>query len=266
MKAALWQSHSQRVGHWQPTETLVQGGAALLVGLASGVGVWVFKRLIDLACLAAFDWLGVGLGRLGIWATILVPAVSGLNVGLIVQRFIGEERHHGVAGIMEAVAMAGGRLRYRRVPAKAIVAALSIGSGASVGPEDPTVQIGANLGSMLGQWLRLSDERVRTLVAAGAVGGIAGAFNAPGAGVFFALEIVLGELSGGAFGSIVLAAVISAVFTQAASGPEPVFHVPAYAFHSAWELPLHLGLGFFAGPVAASYIRALYAAQDYSTA
>ena len=237
------------------------GGAALLIGVLSGAGVWLFKRLIDLSHQIAFDSLGAGLASLAPWLIILVSAGGGLIIGLIAHFFIGEERHHGVAGIMEAVALAGGRLRYKRTPIKAIAAAVGIGFGASVGPEDPSVQIGANLGSMLGQILHLSDERVRTLVAAGAAGGIAAAFNAPIAGVFFALELIIGELSGSLFG-IVLAAVISAVFTQAVSGPQPAFHVPAYAFNSIAELPLYVGLGLIAGPVAAVYIRALYLAQD----
>jgi CIC family chloride channel protein len=251
----------QRFSRFQPSDTVTFGGAAVLVGLTSGIGVWLFKRLIDRVHLAAFGGLGPMLAPLGGWTVMLLPALGGLIVGLMLYFFIGEERHHGVAGIMEAVALAGGRLRYRRIPAKAVAAALSIGSGASVGPEDPSVQIGANLGSMFGQWFRLSEERVRALVAAGAAGGIAAAFNAPIAGVFFALEIVLGELTGNALGIVVLAAVISAVFTQAVSGAQPAFHVPPYAFHSAWELPFYLGLGLLAGPLSALYVRVLYAAR-----
>ena len=207
----------------------------MAVGLASGVSVWVFKRLIDLAHRVAVNGLGAQLGRGAWWLVVLVPVVGGLAVGLLVHFFIGEERHHGVAGIMEAAALAGGRLRYQRTPIKALAAALSIGFGASVGPEDPSVQIGAGLGSMVGQGVRLSDERVRALVAAGAAGGIAAAFNAPIAGVFFALEIILGEISGSALGLVLLAAVISAVFTQAVSGTQPAFRIPAYPFRSAAE-------------------------------
>lgn len=247
---------------YQPPGSVVLGLAAVLVGLTSAIGIWVFKRLIELFRELAFGQLGTALTNWGGWMVFLVPALGGLVVGLVAHHLIGEERHHGVAGIIEAVALAGGRLRYQRIPIKATVSALSIGSGASVGPEDPSVQIGANLGSMLGQLLHLSDDRVRALVAAGAAGGIAAAFNAPIAGVFFALEIVLGELGSTAFGVVTLAAVISAVFTQAAEGVQPAFHVPAYAFHSAWELPLYLGLGLLAGPVAALYIRLLYLAQD----
>ncbi len=253
---------SGRLHRWQPSEAFVLVVIGLVVGLASGAGVWLFKRLIDLAHLLFFDRLGGLLQAWGDWTVALIPVMGGLVVGLIVHYLIGEERHHGVAGIMEAAALAGGRLRYKRMPAKAVASAFSIGSGASVGPEDPSVQVGANLGSMFGQWMRLSDERVRSLVAAGCASGIAAAFNAPIAGVFFSLEIILGEISGSAFGIVVLSSVISAVFTQAVSGPEPAFHVPAYSFNAPWELPLYLGLGVLAGPISALYIRLLYLTQD----
>ncbi len=246
----------------QPSETLVLGGAALALGVLSGLGVWAFKSLIALVHWGAYDWLNPRLAALGGWTAALLPALGGLAAGLIVHWWVGAERHHGVAGIMEAVALAGGRLRFWRVPAKTTAAAIAIGAGASVGPEDPSVQIGANLGSALGQGLRLSDERVRAMVAAGAAAGVAAAFNAPIAGVFFALEIILGEVSGSAFSVVVMAAVISAVVTQALSGPQPAFKVPDYAFGSAWELPLYAGLGLLAGPLAALYVRALYLAQD----
>ena len=248
--------------NFQPSKSVVLVGIALLVGLTTGIGVWLFKRLIDLLHLTAFDGLGMALNPFGGWTVALLPILGGLGVGLIVHFFVGEERHFGVAGVMEAAALAGGRLRYRRLPAKAVAAALSIGSGASVGPEDLSAQIGANLSSMFGQWFGLSDDRMRALVAAGAAAGIAAAFNAPIAGVFFALEIVLGELTGNALVIVVLAAVVSSVFTQAVSGVQPAFRVPAYTFSSAWEMHLYLGLGLLAGPIAALYIRALYAARD----
>lgn len=251
-----------RLDRFQPSESVILGALALVVGLTSAAGVWLFKWLIDLVHRLAFEQINGALQQLGGWVVLFLPVLGGLLVGLLLHFFIGEERHHGVAGIMEAVALSGGRLRYKRIPVKTVAAAISIGSGASVGPEDPSVQIGANLGSMFSQWLHLSDERMRALVAAGAASGIAAAFNAPIAGVFFALEIILGEISGSALGVVVLAAVISSVFTQAVAGAEPAFHVPAYAFNSAWELPLYLGLGLLSGPIAALYIRLLYAAQD----
>lgn len=246
----------------QANETIVLSIVAVLIGVGSGVAVWLFKELIDLVHALSFGRIAQDIAPYGRWAIALLPAAGGLIVGLIVHFFVGQERHHGVAGVMEAVALGGGRLRHRRIPAKSVAAAVSIGSGASVGPEDPSVQIGANLGSMFGQWLHLSDERMRALVAAGSAAGIAAAFNAPIAGVFFALEIILGEIAGSAFGLVVISAVASAVFTQAVSGPEPAFHIPPYAYHSPAELPFYLALGLLCGPIAAVYIRMLYRVQD----
>lgn len=235
---------------------------SILLGLGSGAGIWLFKRVIDLTHAFVTNLFLPALAPYGAWTRILPLIAGGLVVGLLVRYGVRGERHHGVAGIMVSVALAGGRLPYRNLPLKAAASALSIGSGASVGPEDPSVQIGANLGSFVGQRLHLTDERTRSLVAAGAAGGIAAAFNAPIAAVFFALEIILGELRGASLSVVVLTSVISAVFTQAVSGQQPAFRVPAYSFGSAWELPIYLLLGLLAGMVAALYIRGLYAARD----
>ncbi len=247
---------------WQPSTWYVLGTAAIIVGLAGGVGVWLFKEM--------YYWIGHYFDAiyqdwvwLGAWIMIPMMAAVGLLVGLISHYLVGEERHHGVAGIIESVALAGGRLRYWRLPLKSLAAALSLGGGASVGPEDPSVQIGSNIGSMVGQWLHLSDERVRILVAAGAASGIAAAFNAPIAGVFFAIEIVLGEISGNAMGVVLLASVVSAVVTQIVSGPQPAFIVPTYPYHSALELPFFLGLGLLTGLLAVAYIRLIYRMNDF---
>lgn len=255
-------SFRRRLARLQPSGTFILSGIAVVVGLLTAGGVWLFKQMIEWTHTLFFSTLGGTLAPLGPWTVALLPALGGLLVGLLWSRFVGEERYHGVAGIMEAVALVGGRLEYRLGPVKTVAAALSIGAGASVGPEDPSVQIGGNLGSFMGQRLRFSDDWIRTLVAAGAAAGISAAFNAPIAGVFFALEVVLGEITGSALGVIVLSAVTSAVLTQAVSGPDPAFRVPAYAFRSATELPLYLVLGVLAGLVAALYVTALYLAKD----
>jgi chloride channel protein, CIC family len=244
------------------SQTLLLGTMAVLVGLTTGAGVWLFKWLITLLSGLTFGTVRGWLAPLGGWTIALVPVLGGIIVGLIARYLARDEKTHGTANIMESVALAGGHLHYQRTPINATAAIISIGSGASVGPEDPSVQIGANLGSMFGQIFRMSDERIRTLVAAGAASAIAAAFNAPIAGVFFALEIILGEISGNSLGMILVAAVTSAVFTQALSGNEPAFQIPAYVFHSVMELPLYLLLGLLAGPLSALYVRLVYYMQD----
>lgn len=247
----------------QPPVSLVVIGMAIVLGLLAGGSIWLFEQFIEQFYHLFFGQIGERLGAYGRWTVMFLPMLGGLIVGLLVHLFVGAERHHGVAGIMESVAIGGGRLRYRRMPIKALAAAISIGSGASVGPEDPSVQIGSNLGSMLGQWLHLSDERVRSLVAAGAAAGVSSAFNAPIAGIFFALEIILGEMSVTMLGVVVLSSVVAATFTQAVSGTQPAFSVPGYTFDSVWELPLYALLGIFAGVVAVLYVRLLYLMHDY---
>ena len=245
------------------SQTFALVAIAAVVGLATGMGVWFFKRIIDAVQFVMTQGFGPFEPGFGKWIIIFIPVVGGIIVGLTSHYLIGEERLHGVAGVMELVALAGGRLRYKSAPVKAIASAIAIGTGAPVGPEDPSVQIGANIGSMVAQLLRLSDERIRMLVAAGSAAAIAAAFNAPIAGVFFALELILGEIDGNALGMMLVASVASSAFTQAVSGPEPAFHVPTYAFKSAWEFPLYLGLGLLAGPISAAYIRLLYTMQDF---
>ncbi len=236
------------------SEPVVISIGAGVVGLLSGVIVWLFKLLITECHTFMFDIVGKYFEQAGHWTVIAVPVLGGLVVGLLVFYFIGRERYHGISGVIESCALAGGKLPYSKLPVKVIASAISIGSGASVGPEDPSVQIGTNIGSMLGQLLRLTEDRTRALVAGGAAAGIAAAFNAPIAGVFFALEVVLGELSSTSFAFAAISAVISSVFTQAVTGTQPAFIVPQYSFNSAWELPLYLVLGLLAGPLSAAYI------------
>ena len=251
-------------GGWPPSENVILLGLAVAVGLTTGAGVWLFREGIEFFVRFYRDGLAEWLAPLlGAWAIVPILALAGLIVGWMMRRFVGAERHHGVAGIIESTALAGGRLPYRRMPIKAALAAFSIGAGASVGPEDPSVQIGANLGSMFGQRLHLSDERVRLLVAAGAAGGIASAFGAPIAGVFFALEAVLGDFSTGSFGVVVLASVISSVFTKAVEAGGPELGIRAYALGGVQEIPLFILLALLAAPLAALFIRALYWQQDF---
>ncbi|MCC7447470.1 MAG: chloride channel protein [Anaerolineae bacterium] len=258
LSRSLW----KRLG-WSPSENTLLLALAVAVGITTAGGIWLFRHGFEFFQAIYRESLLDGLLRgLGVWAIIPILALAGLIVGAIMDRFIGEERHHGVAGIMESAALAGGRLRYRRMPIKAGLASFSIGAGASVGPEDPSVQIGANLGSMFGQWLHLSDERMRLLVAAGAASGIAAVFRAPIAGVFFALEVILGDLSTSAFGVVVLAAVIASIVTQSIDPGSFELGIRSYALGGIGEVPFYIVLGVLVAPLSALFIRLLYWQHD----
>jgi CIC family chloride channel protein len=132
---------------------------------------------------------------------------------------------------MLAIAQRGGRIAPRVGIVKSLASALCIGSGGSVGREGPIVQIGSALGSSIGQLMRISDARLRLLVACGAAGGISATFNAPIAGVFFALELILRDFATESFGVVVLASVTADVIGRAAFGSTSFLSLPA--FHPA---------------------------------
>lgn len=247
---------------FESSETAVTVTTSALVGVGAGLAAVVFRWLIAFFTRIAFGGAERALWFLGPYQVILVPALGGLLVGPLVYFFAREAKGHGVPEVMEAVALRGGRIRPVVAVVKAIASSICIGSGGSVGREGPIVQIGSALGSTLGQALRLPDQRMRTLVACGAAGGIAATFNAPIAGVIFALEIILREFSAGYFSMVVVAAVTSNVLRRAFLGNVPAFRVPPYSLVSPWELLFYTLLGLLAALVAVAFIFLLYRMED----
>lgn len=244
---------------------------ALLVGAGAGAGAVVFRYLI-------FGFTEVFTGRadysdagrvasphfpgLGIFFVILVPVLGGLVYGPIVERYAKEARGHGVPEVMLAIAERGGRIGPQVAVVKSLASALCIGSGGSVGREGPIVQIGSALGSSIGQALRISDARLRLLVACGAAGGISATFNAPIAGVFFGLELILRDFATESFGVVVLASVTADVIGRAAFGSTPFLSLPTFHLAAPVGYLFYAVLGIFAGVTGVAFIRVLYGTED----
>ncbi len=247
----------------QPSEELVLIATALVVGLLTGLGAVGFRYLIKGVEWVGYTWVPQIAPGLGKSYVVLVPAIGGLIVGPLIYFFAREAKGHGVPEVMEAVALRGGRIRPMVALIKSLASSLSIGSGGSVGREGPIVQIGSALGSSIGQALRLSDNRVRNLVGCGAAAGIAATFNAPIAGVIFALEIILGEFNVRYFSSVVISSVVASVIGQAVFGTEPAFSIPAqYHINSVWEFAFYPFLGVLAALVGVAFVRVLYWSED----
>lgn len=248
---------------FQPSETTVLIGTAIVVGVGTGFGAVGFIKLIGVIQNMFFNEGARVFPFLGAVLIIMVPVVGGLLAGPIIAFFASEAKGHGVPEVMQAIALRGGRIRPRVVVAKIIASALCIGSGGSAGREGPIVQVGAALGSSLGQWLRLSDNRIRNLVACGAAAGIAATFNAPIAAVVFAMEIILGELHLGDLGNVVISAVTSSTIARIFLGDQPAFAVANdYGMRSPWEVFLYVLLGGLAGITAVGFTRLLYWFED----
>ena len=247
----------------QNTYILILG---IIVGIAGGFVSIGFRWLIKF--FEKFTLNGTGdtlelLTRLPIYWKILLPAVGGLIVGPLVYFFAREAKGHGVPEVMQAIALKNGVIRPRVVAVKSVASAITLSTGGSVGQEGPIIQIGSALGSTIGQLLKVSPERLKILVGCGAAAGIAATFNAPIAGAFFALEIILGNFAIASFSPIVISSVLATVVSRLFLGNSPIFVVPHYSLISSWEIPIYMGLGIVCGFIAVAFISTLHASEKF---
>ncbi|MBC1260811.1 chloride channel protein [Synechococcus sp. BSF8S] len=199
-------------------------------------------------------------GWLASWPVVMAPLLGGVAVGLL--RQLGRDLGPGLPSLM---AMADGAVKaLPRLPVLRLVAAsLSLGSGASLGPEGPSVESGGNLGLWVGLRGGLPPESQKALVAAGVAAGLAAGFKAPIAGVFFAFEGAYSAIPGRpSLRAVLVAAVASSLVTQLCLGDEPIFRLPAYEVRSPLELPLYLGLGLVASLMSWALVSLLAAGRS----
>ncbi len=238
---------------------------AVVIGMGAGFTALGLRYAIDFMQYLFQECLG---GAFKSWAgiawTIPVIALGGLIVGLITKYLAPETKGHGVPEVMLAVARLGGRIRPRVALVKMVASAITIGSGGSAGREGPIVHIGSALGSSIAQWLRLPDRMVILSVACGAAGGIAATFNAPMAGVMFALEVIVRRFTAHNFGLVVISSA-SATMTMrlwSGVGDYPKFPLLTnYSLTSTWDLFFFLGLGALAALAAHAFVNCLHAVE-----
>jgi CIC family chloride channel protein len=234
---------------------------AMVVGVGGGLSSILFHEFLELTQEVFFSqargWIG------STFLLPLLPALGGLLAGLLAVFYAPEVRGAGVSEVIRAIVTRRGVIRPRVMWAKALASGITLGSGGSGGSEGPIVQIGAALGSGVGQIFKLSESNLKTLIACGASAGIAAIFNAPIAGVMFALEVILGDFAISAFAPVVLAAVLSAVVVHTYWGDFAVFTVPDYRFVDGSELGWYLVLAALAGIVGVIFIRTLYGVDHF---
>lgn len=232
---------------------------SVAIGSGTGLAVILFHWCITWTQTLTLEGLMGWIGGWGAWTLAFIPCLGGLIVG--VMRWIWKDFGPSLSALISAP-VGSQQVEPPKFVAKAIAAAISLGTGASLGPEGPSVELGGNIGILLGQALQVSQDRQRLLVGAGAAAGLAAGFNAPIAGVFFALEVVLGtSFATSAVSVVLLAAVVAALISQIGLGGQPAFILPSYDVRSPLELPLYLGLGLFASLVSIAYTQAIRLAQ-----
>ena len=245
-----------------PPEGLLLLVLAVVIGGSTGFAAVFFIHLIAVIQNRSYTTISLLFPHLGIWSYIFVPVAGALLVGPLIAWFAREAKGHGVPEVMQALVQRGGRIRPRVAIVKILASALCIGTGGSAGREGPIVQVGSALGSLMGQLLHLSDERIKNLVSCGAAAGIAATFNAPIAGVAFAIEVLMSELQVRMFGNVVIASVSAAVVSQMFLGDRPAFSVPSYTLHSPEALVFYLLLGLVSALVGIMFIRMLAWFED----
>src|SRR5919199_3799658 len=245
----------------QPSPDTVVLISALLIGGGTGLVIVLFHYLIELIQVLSFDYLSRQITYLYAWAVIGIPTLGGLIVGAI-RYFYRDFFGQGISSLISQQKIQ--TISPLRPLIKMLAASISLGTGASLGPEGPSVEIGANIGMLLGQVLQVSRERHRLLLGAGAAAGLAAGFNAPIAGVFFALEVVLGTtFATPAVNLVLLGAVVSSLIGRIAFGVHPAFELPAYEVFSNWEWLLYLVLGLLASLISIIYTQAIKMAQRF---
>jgi chloride channel protein, CIC family len=226
---------------------------SIFIGVLSGLLVVSFR--------VAIEWIKIlTLGSAphpGQYRLLIAPTVAGLVVAAMVQWFFPAARGSGVNQTKAALYIYNGYISFKTVIGKFLTSAIAIGSGHSLGPEDPSLQIGAGVASMVARRLNLSRQRLRLFAPIGAAAGLAAAFNAPISAILFVIEEVIGQWSAAVLGSIVLSAISSVVVARWFWGSEPMFRIPSVTLRDPRELIAYAVLGVFGGVFALIFSKAL---------
>lgn len=240
---------------------------AIVVGAAAGVAAIAFRDAIG-----GFQWLAYGFSHehvatavaaLPWWQRLLAPTMGGLAIGLFIHYLLPGGRPHAVADVIEASALNDARMSLTVGIRIALASAASMGVGASVGREGPVVHLGASLGSWVAKRLHLGRVLARTLLGCGVAAAVAASFNAPIAGAFFALEVVVGHYALTAFAPIVIASVTGTLISRARYGDYPAFILPDnWMITSVWEFPGFALLGLVSAAAAIVFMWSIMFTED----
>ena len=232
----------RKIGAWvhdHPDGWLNVLGA--IIGAITAIGAVLFAK----GLLRVEHWTGHLQGEWAWWTLPLIPMAGALLTGLLVYYFAREAGGHGVPQVLDAIVRKGGKIPARIGFVKVIASICTVGTGGSAGAEGPIVQIGAVTGSVIANKIGVPRQHIGTLVGCGAAAGISSIFNAPIAGVFFALEILLRDFSLKTFTPIVIASVFATAMTQVILGENNAIfptELTTYVF-SVYELPSYIILG-----------------------
>jgi chloride channel protein, CIC family len=258
-----------RLRKYLPGENSMMVAVAIGIGLAAGAANIVFRSVAELVHELIFirghQILGIYQGG---WHILLLPLIPMTGMVLLIPLsllFPNEANGYTFTKFLRKVNLEGGVIKARSIVARILSCSLTIGTGGSAGVEGPIAQVGGAIGSLAGQFSKVSGDRMKVYIAAGCAGGVGAMFNAPIAGVFFASEIVLlGTYEISSFAALVIASAMATVVSRAYYGGSPAFPIPDYHLvNHAVELPLYLLMGIIVGVIAVVHIRTFHAVRQW---
>ncbi|HET6911641.1 MAG TPA: chloride channel protein [Mycobacteriales bacterium] len=239
-----------------PRVLLVTAVAVPIGALAAGVA-WLLLRLIGLITNLVF-YSRVATSLVAPDAhhhnpilVVAAPVVGGLVIGVLARYGSEKIRGHGMPEALEAILTGGSKVQPRVAALKPLASAIAIGTGGPFGAEGPIIMTGGAFGSLVAQFMHLTADERKTLLVAGAAGGMAATFNTPFAAVLLAVELLLFEWRPRSYIPVATAVAVATVIRTVILGGGSLFHVP--------DMPLHLTVGIDALCVAAGVVAGLLA-------
>jgi CIC family chloride channel protein len=251
--AERWRTRA--VGVLTDRETTTFLVLSAVVGLGVGVGAAALVTVIDLIA-DGFRQVEEMAGGSRWWVFVAVPL--GLYLAWwVARRLAPEVEGDGVPDTIAALAIHSGMIRGRVVPAKIVATSLTLGGGGSGGREGPIVQIGSSIGSVIARFFHLGEDQIKSLVAAGAAAGIGASFNAPIAGMLFALEVIIGSFAVRHVSAIVIASVVAAITSRSIVGEGLSIQAGSYDLTDPRQLLGYLVLSLVAALAGLALLRGM---------
>jgi chloride channel protein, CIC family len=249
------------------TRVIYITGIAVVIGVGAGIVAVLLAGLIGLITnFAFFGRFGTDLvapaGGRGGWWLLVIPTLGGLIVGIMARYGSAAIRGHGIPEVMENILHSKSRIPLRMLFLKPVSAAVAIGTGGPFGAEGPIIATGGALGSLVGQWLRITADERKTLLAAGAGAGMAATFGSPVSAVLLAIELLLFEYRARSVIPVALAASTATAIRMLFFGAAPAFAIPTIAQPSGAALAGYTILGAILGIAAVLISRAIYWIED----
>ena len=244
-------------------------GVALVIGIGAAALAVLLLRAIALATNAFYyhrlslALVGPAGSPLSPWIMPVIPVIGGLLVGLMAHYGSDKIRGHGIPEAIEAILLRGARVDAKVALLKPISAAIAIGSGGPFGAEGPIIMTGGAFGSLVAQWLHLTDAERTTLLVAGAAAGMSATFAAPMAAILLAVELLLFEWRPRSLIPVAVASVMAGALRISWLGAGPIFPVELHSSIHLWQTLLVAGpLGMLVGLASAGLSRLMYGFED----